>query len=143
MAHRMCCWARARDGERAYRVFDKWQTFHLFDNLWSVHKRGKPGDSGSEVFQIDANFGVTAGMIEMLVQSREGEVTVLPALPKAWAKAGSFRGLRVRGGWTLDCEWREGRPVKVELRPCVATPSAKPKLNGHGVCRVLARLAPM
>ena len=128
MAHRMCCWARARDGERAYRIFGKLQSYHLFDNLWSVHKRVKPGDAGTEVFQIDANFGVTAGMIEMLVQSKEGEVTVLPALPKVWAKSGSFSGLRVRGGWTLDCEWRDGKPVRVELRPCVATPSAKPKI---------------
>jgi alpha-L-fucosidase 2 len=66
-------------------------------------------------FQIDGNFGGTAGILEMLVQSWGGEIRVLPALPNAWPE-GSLQGVRARGGIELDLEWAGGRLHRLALR---------------------------
>jgi alpha-L-fucosidase 2 len=66
-------------------------------------------------FQIDGNFGGTAGMVEMLLQSHAGEIAFLPALPKAWA-AGSIKGIRARGNVQLDLNWQAGKATQSVLR---------------------------
>lgn len=103
---RINLWARLRDGERAMNVVKLLLSpERTYTNLFDAHPP----------FQIDGNFGGAAGILEMLVQSRPGELHLLPALPQAW-RSGSLRGLRVRGGMLLDLEWRDGRPEAVTLR---------------------------
>lgn len=105
-----CMFARLLDGEAAYEQLSETLATHVYQNLWAVHPP----------FQIDCNFGWPAGLNEMLVQSHLGSIHLLPALPKAWP-AGKVTGLRVRGGYELDLEWKEGTLVQAALRSIAGT----------------------
>ncbi len=96
MAHRINCRARLGDGDRAHKIYQLFIAEKTVPNLWTLHPP----------FQIDGNFGVMAGVAEMLLQSHEDYIAVLPALPQAWS-TGSFDGLVARGNFVLSAAWNE------------------------------------
>ncbi len=116
-AWKVSCWARLWDGERAYRLLKQAQNLTdvtvvsmddnaggVYENLFCAHPS----------FQIDGNFGATAGIAEMLIQNSMKGIHLLPALPKTW-NDGHFKGLRTFNGFSVDASWKDGKVTDVEI----------------------------
>ena len=118
MAWKMNIWARLLDGNRAHKIFrhliDKNNCTNMFTKCFSTP-------------QVEGVFGAAAGLAEMLMQSYDGTIEVLPALPDAWPR-GQVKGLRARGGYILDLEWDKGKLVTVTVRATI-----------NGTCRLKYR----
>jgi alpha-L-fucosidase 2 len=122
-AWKTCTWARLKDGNRAYKMFD--YILRYVDP--SNYSRGNLGGGSypnllgaCPPFMIDGSFGISSGIAEMLMQSHAGVIQLLPAIPDNWSY-GSITGLRARGGFEVDINWKDGKLTEVTVKSLKGT----------------------
>jgi alpha-L-fucosidase 2 len=130
---RINLWARLKNGNQAYKMYRELLTYVEPDGAQSVNYGGGGGTypnlfDAHPPFQIDGNFGGAAGVIEMLLQSSEDEIFLLPALPDAWP-SGTVKGICARGGFEISMKWLNGQLSSVEV---LSKYGSKCKLNYKG-----------
>ncbi|SDN06342.1 glycosyl hydrolase family 95 catalytic domain-containing protein [Siphonobacter aquaeclarae] len=131
-AYKLLFWARLRDGNRAYKLVRE-----LFSLTRETFMNNGAGGgvypnmlSAGPPFQIDGNFGGTAGIAEMLVQSHAGYIELLPAIPGEWKSGGAVKGLKARGNVTVDFTWKDGKITRARFFSPVAQ-TVKVKYDGQ------------
>ncbi len=117
---RCAMWARLGEGEKAGMMVRGLLTYNMLPNLFASHPP----------FQLDGNFGISGAIAEMLLQSHAGEISLLPAIPERWASEGSFKGLKARGNFIVDCTWKNGKVTSYKISS--ASPrQVKVRVNGE------------
>ena len=116
---RINLWARLKDAKQAYHIYQKLLTYVSPDNYQGEDKRSSGGTypnlfDAHPPFQIDGNFGGTAGVCEMLIQSDGNTISLLPALPKEW-KDGNMSGIRARGGYEIAMKWNDSKVTELTI----------------------------
>ncbi len=139
IAYKLLFWARLQDGNRAFKLLREL----LKPTLKTDINYGAGGGvypnllSAGPPFQIDGNFGATAGIAEMLVQSHDGYIALIPSIPDSWKAYGEVKGLKARGNFTVGFSWKDGQITKYNI----SSPTAKKvklKVNGK-VTEVLSK----
>ena len=136
IAYKMLWWARLHDGNRAYKLFNQF----ISPTLATFMNYGDGGGiypnmlSAGPPFQIDGNFGGTAAIAEMLIQSHAGFIELLPAIPDSWKVSGEVKGLRARGNYTINMKWKDGQVIDYHI---LSPQSAKVKVKINGVLKTV------
>lgn len=132
IAYKMLFWSRLKEGNRAYKLLKTILRPTLATNI----NYGAGGGvypnllSAGPPFQIDGNFGATAGIGEMMIQSHAGFIELLPAMPDVWLNQGEVKGLKAEGNFTINMKWEKGKITKYDILSPVPA-KVKVKVNGE------------
>jgi alpha-L-fucosidase 2 len=132
IAYKILWWARLHDGNRTYKLFKELMKPTIKTDI----NYGAGGGvypnllSAGPPFQIDGNFGATAGIAEMLIQSHAGFIDFIPSIPDAWKAQGEVKGLKARGNFTVDMKWKDGKITAYKVTSPIPR-MVKVKVNGE------------